>query len=313
MSHERPGTLASEGLVHIGDLARRTGTRVDTLRAWERRYGLLRPQRSPGGFRLYSHRDEMTVRAMLEEMDRGFPASQAAKLALTRIAQPNGHRAAQLHTRSDAFAQARDELEAALTGFHDALAHHIIDRMLAEFSFDTVLEEVMLPCLVQIGEGWRRGEVNVAHEHFVSNLMRERLLALARLGGWGRGPRAILACGPGERHDIALIGFGIILGRGGWRTTFLGADTPVETLAEASESLQPDVVVLSATLEDRLAVAAPALRRLALTQRLAIAGPAARRDVTVAIGALLLDGGPVAAARRLADPAEPSGHDGSQL
>lgn len=299
MSQERPGTPVSEGLVQIGDLARRTGVSVDTLRAWERRYGLLRPRRSPGGFRLYSHRDEMTVRTMLEELDLGFPASQAAKLALTRIAQPNGDRAARLPARSDAFAQARDELQAALTGFHGELAHHIIDRMLVEFSLDTVLEEVMLPCLVQIGDGWHRGEVTVAQEHFASNLIRERLLALARLDAWGRGPRAILACGPDERHDIALIGFGIILGRDGWRTTFLGADTPVETLAEASETLRPDVVVLSATMEDRLAVAAPALRHLARTQRLAIAGPGAQLDVAVATGALLLDGGPVAAARRL--------------
>ncbi len=248
---------------------------------------------------------------MIEEMDRGFPASQAAKLALTRMV-PEEKRAAELRTRSDASAQARDDLEAALTGFHDDLAHHIIDRMHAEFSFDTVLEEVMLPCLVQIGDGWHRGEASVAQEHFASNLIRERLLALARLGALGRGLRAILACGPDERHDIALIGFGIVLGRGGWRTTFLGADIPVETLAEASETLRPDVVVLAATMEDRLAVAAPALRRLALTQRLAIAGPGAQREIAVAIGALLLDGGPVVAASRLTGPAEPSGHDGSR-
>jgi DNA-binding transcriptional MerR regulator len=79
---------ATEELVQIGDLARRTGLSVDVLRVWERRYGLLRPRRSAGGFRLYSSGDEDTVRTMLAEIDRGFPPAQAAKLALAQPTLP---------------------------------------------------------------------------------------------------------------------------------------------------------------------------------------------------------------------------------
>ena len=90
-----------------------------------------------------------------------------------------------------------------------------------------------------------------AQEHFASTLIRERLLGLARQWDYGRGPRAVLACPPGERHDIALICFGLALGAAGWRILFLGPDTPIDTLTGVSQALDADVVVLAATTPAR--------------------------------------------------------------
>ena len=133
-----------DGLFHIGDLAQRVGVTVETLRAWERRYGLLEPQRSPGGFRLYSARDEAIVRAMLAEIERGFPPAQAARLALAGAGNPDAAAAAGT-APGGRFPAARAELMAALTAFADRRAHSMIDKLLAEFTLDTVLDEVMLP------------------------------------------------------------------------------------------------------------------------------------------------------------------------
>jgi DNA-binding transcriptional MerR regulator/methylmalonyl-CoA mutase cobalamin-binding subunit len=291
---------AIDGLFHIGGLAQRVGVTVETLRAWERRYELLDPQRSAGGFRLYSPRDEAIVRAMLAEIERGFPPAQAARLALAGVNRSDAVPGPEDAAESGRLAAARAQLIAALTAFEDRRAHVVIDRLLAEFTLDTVLEEVMLPIVRQIGKGWERGEVTVAQEHFASNVIRERLLGLDRPWDQGSGPRAVLACPPDERHDIGLVSFGIVLRRGGWRITFLGADTPVQTASETAAALRAQLVVLASVMDRRLEAAAPALRDLAATTQVAIAGRTATEDLARSTGTLLLAGAPVTAAQRLA-------------
>ncbi|MEO6714255.1 MAG: B12-binding domain-containing protein, partial [Mycobacteriales bacterium] len=297
----------TQGLVHIGDVARRLAMRVDTLRAWERRYGLLHPQRSTGGFRLYSSADEAVVRAMIVEIDKGFPPAQAAKLALSRTASVlrggrtgsteqnlTGGRTASA-TQSD-LQQVREDLHRELMSFGGAAAQRILDTMLAELTLNTVLRDVVLPCLRRIGEGWGRGEVAVAQEHFASQLLRDRLLGLAREWDQGRGPRALLACPAQERHDIALICFGVVLARSGWRVTFLGPDTPIVALAHAAERLTPDLIVLTAHEESIFAAIAPQLSKLPGRRELALAGPGATPAVVHAAAAVVLEEGPVEAA-----------------
>jgi methanogenic corrinoid protein MtbC1 len=87
--------------------------------------------------------------------------------------------------------------------------------------------------------------VSIAQEHFASNVLRGRLLGLAR--GWGRGtgPRALLACPEGEHHDLGLIAFGLALRERGWRIDYLGSDTPVASIAEAAEAIAPELLVLT--------------------------------------------------------------------
>ncbi len=305
-----PADWATDELVQIGDLARRTGLSVDVLRAWERRYGVLRPQRSAGGFRLYSSQDEDTVRTMLAQIDRGFPPAQAAKLALAQLTLPVGHTVPAQPDGAGAdgaLMLGRADLYAALTEFHGGRAHQLIDELFAGFTVDAVLREVVLPCLADLGDGWERGTVTIAQEHFASNLLRERLLGLARPWDRGHGPRAILACPPNERHDIALICFGIVLGRGGWRITFLGADTPVRTVAEAAEALEANLVVLASTMDGRLAAVAPELRELAAARPVHIAGRGASTDLARSTGTVLLRASPVAAADQLAESLSTAG------
>jgi MerR family transcriptional regulator, light-induced transcriptional regulator len=294
-------------LVRIGDLARRVGVRVDTLRAWERRYGLLNPHRSAGGFRLYSSDDEAVVRAMLSEIYRGYPPAQAAKLALAwaetrdgRTGQPAAARdpsaATTAPTDRTHLEAVRTELDRALVSFDGRRAHRIIDALIAEFTLNAAIGDVLLPCLRQIGEGWASGTVTIAQEHFASQLIRERLLGLARDWDQGRGPSAVLACPPGERHDIGLICFGLVLSRNGWRITFLGPDTPATALSEAAATLSPNLIVLSATVEERFTSITRPLRTLAAGHQLALAGAGATPRVARAAGATLLKGGPVPAA-----------------
>src|SRR5262249_24441002 len=136
-------------------------------------------------------------------------------------------------------------LFAALESFDETAADAIVDESLSAFGLEAVLRDVLLPTLREVGDGWEQGEVTVGQEHFASNVVRSRLLGLARSWGRGGGPVALLACAAGESHDIPLLAFGIMLRSHGWRILFLGADTPGTTLAEAVEATRPALVVVS--------------------------------------------------------------------
>jgi MerR family transcriptional regulator, light-induced transcriptional regulator len=285
---------ASAGYVRIGELSRRTGVSPELLRAWEQRYGLLEPTRSEGGFRLYSPQDEQRVAVMRAHLERGLSAAEAARLTI------DGERPSAAAVETPALTRLAGELRDALDRLDESGAHQAIDRLLSGFSLDTVLREIVMPYLRDLGDRWARGEVSVAQEHFASQVLRGRLLGLAR--GWdrGSGPRALLACMPREQHDLGLIVFGLGLRDRGWRITFLGPDTPLETLADAVGALQPDAVVLAATTPERFDAGRDALRRLARAARLWAAGAGATSDFATDTGMRLLDVDPLTAAERVA-------------
>ena len=284
---------ASDGYLRIGELSRRTGVSVELLRAWEKRYGLLEPGRSGGGFRLYSDADVERVQSMQRHLGEGLAAAEAARRALAPAsvtAEANGGLV-------DA---SRRELADALAAFDEARAHAVFDRLLATLSLDTILAEVLIPYLHDLGEAWERGEATVAQEHFASALVRGRLLGLGRGWGGGVGPQALLACPPGELHDLALIAFGLALRARGWRITYLGQDTPLEAIAEQARKLEPRAVVLALTRPEPHGAEAREVTRLAKDLPVWLAGAGATETLAKRAGAHLLDGGPVAAAERVA-------------
>jgi MerR family transcriptional regulator, light-induced transcriptional regulator len=275
--------------LRIGELSRRTAVAPELLRAWERRYGLLQPARSTGGYRLYSEEDVERVRAMQVHLAGGLSAAEAATLA--RDASP-------AQGQAPRGAETLAALQAALDVFDGTAAHAVLDQALSELTLDAVLGQIVLPYLAALGARWERGEASIAQEHFASSLLRGRLLGLAR--GWdrGTGPRAILACAPHELHDLPLIVFGLALRERGWRITYLGGDTPVETVAEAARKLEPELVVISSSVGGRLGESLTGLRRLVKTAPLALAGPGAAK---VNVRARVLPDDPLTEADRLTE------------
>ena len=171
---------------------------------------------------------------------------------------------------------------------------------------ETVLRDAVLPYLHAVGERWEGGEAIVAQEHFASNLLRGRLANLARGWGNGHGPTALLACPPGEEHDIPLLAFGIVLHRNGWRIYYLGANTPLEDLTRTAAELQPELVVLAAVTAGRFNGMDAHLSRLTRIAPLALGGAGATRALAQAVGAHLLDKDPVTAAEQMPPPRQPS-------
>src|SRR4051794_1001588 len=287
----------------IGEVSRRTGVPVHTLRAWERRYGLLRPRRSSGNFRLYSGADEKRVRLMLQHLERGVAPAEAAELAAAaRLGVRAGDGRAVSREESTL---ARAQMREALDAFDEASAQRILERLFAAHTPSTVVRDVLMPCLRELGSRWERSRASVAQEHFASNFIHARLLALAR--GWdrGNGPRALLACVPGEQHVLALVAFGITLHELGWRIVYLGADTPIEAAHEAAVRVDPAVVVLAATMPPPAERILGPLGWLAADVPVCLAGAGVSDGFAEDVGGSRLALDPVGAAEALASEPAP--------
>jgi methanogenic corrinoid protein MtbC1 len=158
-----------------------------------------------------------------------------------------------------------------------------------------VVQDVVQVTLAEMGERWSRGEVGVGEEHFATNLLRGRLLGLARGWGLGTGPLAVLACPPDEMHELGLVCFGLILRSRGWRVALLGSDTPINAVGETATHTAADLVVLSAVDGARFDQAGAEIRALADRWPVVLGGAGADAHHEE-LGARVLPGGPVDAA-----------------
>jgi DNA-binding transcriptional MerR regulator len=284
----------TEGTRHlrIGELSRRTGASPDVLRAWERRYGLLRPTRSANGYRLYSADDLQRALAMQAHLARGTAAAEAAGIVAAELVAD---------TPEESVPELLARLQLALASYDGLDASRLLDRCLLNLGLARAIQLVILPCLRDLGRRWECGEITVAEEHFATGIVRRRLLSIA--AGWDEegGRIGLLACAPGEHHDVGLICFGLVLNSyHGWRIVYLGPDTPLPALAKAARTVEPDLVAVSAITPARFFPEFARWSELASDVQLSIAGAGADARLAKRIGAGFLAGDPVDAAARVA-------------
>lgn len=285
--------VVDDGRLRIGELSRRVGVSPELLRAWETRYGLVAPERTQGGLRLYSVADERRIRLMREQIAAGHSAAEAARLAKRGDSTPPTAAAANAE-------ELTAELGSAFEALDEPAAQTALDQTFASFALQEALAEVVLPFLRGVGERWASAEITVAQEHFASNVIGGRLRTLARGWGEGVGPLAVLACPPGEQHELGLLAFGLALRERGWRITYLGAETPLGDVARALDELAPAILVLAAVTPERFLGAVDDIRTLAAQARVAIAGAGASEALAKTLGAESLGGDVTSAAALLA-------------
>ena len=283
------------GYLRIGEFSQRVGVSPERLRAWEKRYGLLTPDRSNGGFRLYSDADVARVERMLAHLERGASAAEAARLAWEPPVVAERPVAGPVRLDGEVA-----RLRARLDEFDDAGAHAVLDELLATFALETVLRDVIMPYLRDLGDRWRSGEVTVGQEHFASNLLRARLLSLAQGWGQGTGPRVVLAAPPGEQHDLGLIVCGLALARQGLRVVFLGADSPIDTLITTVRTVRPALVLVSTVSAAAFDAVRDPLRQLSAEVPVYLGAGGASPQLADDLGATYVVGDPVTVAVELA-------------
>ena len=208
----------------IGELARRTGVSPGCSGPGSSGTGSS-SRHERRGFRLYSAADEARVQRMQGLVSGGLAAAQAARLVLSGEPEP----------RTDSgsvttLEEAAGNLSAALDRLDEQAANSALDRLLSAYTVETVLQEVVLPYLHRLGERWEAGEVGRPGALRLPS-SEDDSSAWPRTGA-GQGHFAILACVPGEHHELGLLVFGVALRRRGWRITYLGTDSPIGAVAD---------------------------------------------------------------------------------
>lgn len=249
---------AARGL-NIAAVARRTGIASDTLRKWERRYGVLRPNRTTGGQRRYDDSDVARVEWLRDRLAEGLRISEAAALL-----DPAGESAV---ASADELREAL--VEAAHAGDSVRLAA-LVEQAFTLHALAPAIEEIVQPALETIGAGWIDRSGAIAEEHLLTETVRarlERMLADRRPGVRGK---AVLACGPQERHDLGLLALAVLLQADGWLVAYVGADVPLDAVVELAEQIDADVLCVSVTLPAAYERVVAELSELALPERLRV-------------------------------------------
>jgi MerR family transcriptional regulator, light-induced transcriptional regulator len=269
-------------LYNTKSVVHHTGVPAPTLRAWERRYGILSPRRSDNDYRLYSERDMMTVTWLRERVESGMTISQA--IALLRSLEPVRRRGRRVRSQTPNAAEvgaavvpdvtiarfSLDDLVTTLVGQFSNLDEYAVHRTtmqaLAVYTVEDVCLHLFAPILVELGRRWALGELQATVEHFATALIRAQLDGLFRSAAISRsGPLVLVGCAPGELHELGALMLALFLRRAGIRVVYLGPNIEVEGLLATVMSHRPSCVLLSAALAPQAEALALIAERMKLT------------------------------------------------
>ncbi len=262
-------------------VARRTGLTADVIRVWERRYGAVAPRRTGTNRRLYSDRDVERLlllrRATLAGRSIGTVAAMSDR-DLAAVVDADRRAATEIHGPAEG-GPAAPHLRAALTAVHDLDAPRVraaLHAAAVELGTPSLLQEVLAPLLVALGEAWRAGEIHVRHEHLASSLVRSLLDGvLDALGRSLGGPEIVVATPPGDAHELGALMVAVIAAAEGWRVTNLGSDVPLEDVAGAATARGARALAMSVVYRAGDPALAEGLRALRRSMP---------RDVTILVG-----------------------------
>ena len=234
----------AEERLPIRRLSQRTGVGASTLRAWERRYGLLRPERTPKGHRLYSIDDVHRVERILTLLGEGhsLPAIADQLKQGEDIAALDANRI----EHGDAWLDYRSNTLRAIEEFSTERLEAIYNEASSLYPVDIVTERLIEPVLLELGERWQEREAGVAEEHFFASWIRNRLGARFHHAiGQAGGARVVCAGLPGSHHEIGLLLFSLSALSRGYRVLFLGVDLPLDQVPVVARRSAARGVVLS--------------------------------------------------------------------
>lgn len=286
---ERLGRAALENysntpLFNTKAVVRQTGVPAPTLRAWERRYGVLTPYRGENDYRLYSERDIAIISWLREQVENGLSISQAIALLRTLVpaerpaktkepaeASGNGSQTTQAQPYSqwgsdlpamstpltaamtEPIARFTQQIFQAFIQLDEAEASSLLTRAFALFTVEQVIEDIIQPVLVKVGDEWASGRLPITIEHFATLLIRSQLETLYHSEPTPTsGPLVIVGCAPGEQHEVGALILALMLRRqhAGLRVANLGQNIEAAHLLESIQTMRPTVVCLSASLSE---------------------------------------------------------------
>lgn len=228
----------------IATISRLTTFSPQRLRAWERRYDLLRPERGPGGHRLYGLDDLRVLREVRRLLEGGRSIGEINDIGrdalLGRVPSPHP-------TSTQVESWVRGIVNAAQS-MDDRTIHRILDDAFASLPNEEAIDRVVGETQRRLGRLWARGRCTIASEHMATGIFVFRVRSLVEAASSEHAPgaaRILCACLPGERHELGLLTIGYSLAVRGHHVTTLGADVPFPDLEKACATLAPRATLLS--------------------------------------------------------------------
>jgi DNA-binding transcriptional MerR regulator/methylmalonyl-CoA mutase cobalamin-binding subunit len=238
----------------IKQAAARTGLTVPVLRAWERRYGIVSPARTPSGYRLYDDAAIARVQEMRRLVDDGWSPSTAAAAIKSGTVPADAGAASARATDTVGAAFASEAFIDAAGNLDSDGVEMLLDEMFARGSFERMADEQLMPAVVALGDAWAEGRIDVAAEHLASHAVFRRLAAAYQAAGRPNFDPGgvIVGLPPGSRHELGALAFAVAARRAGLPVLYLGPDLPIDDWAATAERAQPRAAVIgSVTAADR--------------------------------------------------------------
>lgn len=244
--------LPDRGLVPIRTVSSLTGVNSVTLRAWERRYDLIKPVRTPKGHRLYTMADVELINQVVALLNNGMSIGQVRQVLDTGKActEPEPESESESRQNFDPWRHYQHRLLQAIVIFDDGVLSDVYTEVLSLYPVDIVTTRLIVPLLRELGERWVRGQGSIAEEHFFSVFLRNKLGArFHHLSRNRQGPRLLAACLPGEQHEVGLLLFALAALDWDYRVVLLGPNTPLSELPPVVEQATIQAIVLSGSVE----------------------------------------------------------------
>jgi MerR family transcriptional regulator, light-induced transcriptional regulator len=233
------------GRYSIKELEQLSGIKAHTIRIWEKRHKLIDPSRTATNIRFYSDEDLKKIINVSLLNNNGYKISRIAEMSLDEM----NRKVIELSEQKNDISIYIDQLVLCMIDMEEEGFEKILNTLILRNSFERTITEIIYPFLEKIGLLWQTHNITPAHEHFMSNLIRQKLMvAIDGLPIPAKTGRKILLFLPeGELHELGLMFFHYLARKAGWRTYYLGQNVPHSDLVSVYNTHAPEFLLTSIT------------------------------------------------------------------
>lgn len=247
-----------EAVFSIGSVSSMTGVNAVTLRAWERRYGLIQPKRTDTGHRVYSNKDIQNINNILALLDEGISISRVRDALLSIKSSEK-----EANSEANHWEKYTKDMLLGVNNFDEQQLEAVYNEAMSLYPVDIVTRELIIPLLQKLGQRWTKVSTSIAEEHFFSSFMRNKLGArFHHRNQKNTGAIIIAACLPGETHEFGLLLLSLAVHEKGYKIILLGADMPLQQISEVVHRTGTKGVLLSGSIESKNKFSSSDLKKL---------------------------------------------------